>query len=542
MPPATRLWTPASVLATLGLAAATLGTTLLLPSTPVRISLLLLALAALVLPRLPSGGRLSEVARTRLLVALAVAALAHGAGPDLWRFTTSPWVRVWPVFHYYLGAEYFDELGYHDLYVAALAADHEAGGYWNGVERVRNLETYEVGPRAAAEARYRPADHFSPERWQDFKDDLAALQPQMSPREWRGVMRDRGYNPSPFWTVSASWLTRWLPASSPAALKLLTGLDLLLFVLTFWLIGRTFGARTTALVLLFLALSPVNLQRLLGGFLQYDWFCAIAAGVCFVKRRQPLPAAAALAFATMARVFPLLLVASALAPAALRWVRTGRLDRVALRFTAAFALFCLAGLGIGSLGGHGFRAWEDFGRRITHHSELHVFGEQRVGLKHWFTHEVTSLDLDRSGDERRETFARQEPLYRAAAVIFLLGYVLVLGRRKGVDALLFGLVPLFALVVASRYYWACLALLPCLAAPGPEGTRRARLLAVSQAVLYGLYYVFFLFQSGRYESYSVFNGLLAVLLVVWLGLYLRRDVAVWRRTRRRAASAALTPA
>ena len=36
--------------------------------------------------------------------------------------------NVWNVFHYYLGAKYFSEIGYFNLYPCALEADQEAGG------------------------------------------------------------------------------------------------------------------------------------------------------------------------------------------------------------------------------------------------------------------------------------------------------------------------------------------------------------------------------------------------------------------------------
>jgi hypothetical protein len=488
---------------------------------------------ALALPRL--GGRLSDRLRTMLLVGLAVGAFAQATGPDLKRFATSPWVRTWNVFHYYLGAEYFDELGYHDLYRAALAADREGADLWRNVGKVRDLESYTLESRTVAMAGYDPLDHFSPARWEAFRRDVAALQPQLGRRTWAELFTDRGYNPSPFWTVVAARLTGLLPATSPIALKLLAGLDLLLLALAIAALARRFGVDTAALVLLCFSLSPVNDGRIVGGFLQYDWFVAVALGLCWVRDR-PVAAAAALAYAALARAFPLAFLGSALLPAVVIAVRHRRLDHRALRLGASFAGFCALGILIGCFAGNGDPggAWHDFAVRIRHHSELHVYGEQRVGLKHWFTHDQGHLDLDLDNGTRRAIFAAQEPLYLAVAILFLAIYGLAVSRRTRADALLLGLVPIFVLVVASRYYWALFALQPCLSAAGAAGRRRIALLVAGQGLLFAVHRCAALSGAEAYATYSIFNGLLALLLIAWMAHHIRRDVAVLRRARRLA--------
>ncbi len=121
-----------------------------------------------------SGRRVEGV-----LAVLAFLALGHAAAVDLWHFATTPRVRVWNVYHYYLGAKYFGELGYHDLYDASLAADAGGRGYWSGVDRVRDLRSYRV--RRRGDARFEWRERFSPRRWEAFRDDLEALQVQRRP-------------------------------------------------------------------------------------------------------------------------------------------------------------------------------------------------------------------------------------------------------------------------------------------------------------------------------------------------------------------------
>ena len=54
---------------------------------------------------------------------------------------------TWGVFHYYLGAKYFSELGYSNLYPCVLEADAESGGHWKYVVGARDMETYRLVPR-----------------------------------------------------------------------------------------------------------------------------------------------------------------------------------------------------------------------------------------------------------------------------------------------------------------------------------------------------------------------------------------------------------
>ena len=511
---------PTGGLLVLAAAAAGFAATEIAPGPAVRLALAAAALGVLLVSSGPHRPWASRSFQTWLLAAVTAATLTHAVGEDLWKYATSPWIRTWNVFHYYLGAEYFEELGYFHLYDAALRADREGKDRWRKVRRVRNLRTYEVEARIFAEDRFEPLEHFSPQRWQEFRRDVSALQKHLSSRQWRSVFVDRGFNPPPFWTFVGQHLTGLLPARSPVRLKILTSLDLLLLTLTFLLMGRTFGVRKALLVLLFLTLSPVNTGRFIGGFLQYDWFCAIAAGVCWLRRGKAVGAAAALAYATMSRAFPVLLVASLIPAVVLFWIRSGRIRRPDLRFGLAFGLFCLLALGLGSLTGRGPHAWLEFAGNITHHSQEHTFGERRVGLKHVFTHDLGSFAFDETAQERRRVFARQSALYRGLSITGLLVFATVALFRRREKALVLGLIPLFLLTASSRYYWSCLALVPLAGLGESEGRRRR--LDLAQAGVFLGYYLFALLRPERFAAYSFFNLLLCLYFVFLLAGEVRR--------------------
>lgn len=466
--------------------------------------------------------------RPRLLLLLAVATFAQATAVELWSFSTTSWVRVWNVYHYYLGSKYFPELGYHDLYVASLAADRVQSGEWNSIRTIRDLETYELISREEALRGYVPLDHFSEERWQAFQRDVRALQTQRTSRGWRNILRDRGYNPPPLWTTVGRLLTRF-PADWLWALKILCALDLLLLAWTFRSIDRSFGREAMAATLLLFSLSPVNEGRIVGGFLQYDWFCALAMGLCFLRQRRAMPAAAAFAYAAGTRIFPVFLLLSALVPSARRWVLQGRLRRFDLRLSVALGLCALLALGASFLGG-GTEAWQGFLANIGHHNEAHRFGQQRIGWAHAFTRDIRDLDFSRPDrDDREEHFARQKGIFQASGGLLLLLWGVAAWRRTQTDAFLLGLAPFFVLAVSSRYYWACLALLPLLARPGPSGRRRVRLFTAAQAGLFAVLGAAGLRGFDGFSLYSLFDLLLALLLVAILLTFVVTDLRVRRR-------------
>ncbi len=469
-----------------------------------------------------------------LLAPLALAAAWQAAGHDLIRFATTPRVRVWNVFHYYLGAEYFGEVGYFSLYDAALLADRENTDYWHSIRRVRDQRSYDVGPLDPALGEL-ARTHFSAERWQRFQTDIAALQPLRSAKRWRSIFVDRGYNASPFWTALIHPLTHFLRPSHPLALKILCTLDLLILAAIFVIIGRTFGANLGWIALLIFALSPVDRNRIVGGFLQYDWLLALTVAVCALRRRKTGWAAVGLAYATLERVFPLLLAGSLLLPAVVRWIRSGRLRRDALQFALLYGVLMLAGLGVGCLTPRGPAAWMEFTGNVLHHGESHTFGEQRVGLKHLFTHRVTSSQLEDNSSERRQRFERQETLYRGVAIVLLLLWFGAVHRRFGTEALLLGLVPFFALLVSSRYYWACLLLVPL----APRGRVRGRSFSTESwraagAVLAGFgsfYLCALIYGMRRYGEYLLFDLLLLVAFATWSAYLIRRELLYSSRRR-----------
>ena len=473
--------------------------------------LVLLGMFALLWRR--SGGAGTERDRTRLIVLLAMASLVLAGGRQTATFVTTQKVRVWNVYHYYLGAKYFEELGYTDLYDATLRADREGRDYWRDIDRVRDLITYEVVDRDKTEIAFDPSDSFSPERWRDFRQDVEALSGQRSPARWKGIFRDRGFNASPVWVVVGSTLANLAPTDRPLALKFLCSLDLPLLVATFWLLLHVFGLRQASLVLLLLTSSPVNANRFVGGFLQYDWFCAVALAVCFYRMHKPKLAAFLMAYAVLTRVFPLLFVLAGLLPILWKWWTTRRPPLRERHFLVAFLGWCALLLALSLFNGRGVGGWREFVANITTHKQHHVFGERRVGLQFLFTHKLGSFDTDESVREREKTFEDQHGFYLAGAAAMMVVFLIVARKQTPWDAQILGLVPVFALLVTSRYYWSYLALIPLVGWRRGPPLNNARRLGAGQLALFATFYLYDALGGGTYSTYVVFNISLAAYLL-----------------------------
>ena len=461
--------------------------------------------------------------RDAALLGLALAMFTTATFGDFTRLAQGD-VRASNVFHYYLGAKYFAELGYEDLYVAALAADREYEGYWTAkIGEARDLGSYEIVQREKLEESYIPAERFTAERWRSFKEDVAALAGYRRPDRWRSVFRDRGYNGTPFWTSIGRPMTALVPATS-SWLPLLAFIDPVLLALTALLVSRTFGRRRSILVLLLFVASPTNAARLMGGFLQADWLCAMAAGLCFYHRRRPVLAGAFMAYAVMTRVFPVLLIAFALLPALRRAIRRRHVAARIRRYAVSCVLSCAVALAIGTMSGRGPQAWLEWVEAISLHREHHVAGERRIGLEHVFTGDLLQLSTEAEASDRARMLEERRG-WVWTAKLFMVGLLAAaaLGGRSW-NAQILGFGAVFSLLVLSRYYFGAAALMPLLTV---DSAARRRLLAGGQMAAFLLYGVAVLEGADWHGSYSLMNALLTVYFVVIAGL------ANWRRLRAR---------
>lgn len=269
-----------------------------------------LALAAIVLtvwwwraerqPR-PADRRL----RAAVLLLLGVVCMAGWWNFGRFHFSGGPF-HLHEFFHYYLGAKYLPELSFTGLYDCAVAVEVEDGrGAQLSAQWVRDLTTNDLRQgRTVLEQAAVCKARFTPERWAAYKADTLWLFNHMNERKRVDVLMDHGYNPTPFWSVTGSWLTSLAPMSR-SQLIALAAIDPVLIVLMVGVIYWGFGWEITCLALVWFGLNYPSRYNYIGGaFLRQDWLLFAIASLCFAKRGRMWASGFTLVWSAMLRVFP----------------------------------------------------------------------------------------------------------------------------------------------------------------------------------------------------------------------------------------------
>ena len=429
-----------------------------------------------------------------LWVALVVLALLSAASfVRFGHFHHPRFLHNWDLYHYFLGARYFDELGYDDLYRCTLEADEELGGRLSDVRRVRDLRTLGYTTRSRLLRQEPPCrDGFTESRWESFKRDLRFFESIASRRLFRSMLQDKGYNGTPAWTAYVRVLTEW-SGTDRGRLHAICVLDEVLLVVALLAVLWAFGPRVFLVAVVFAGLNyATRFQHLGGSLLRLDWLASLTIALCCVKKERWALAGVLVAHATMARLFPLLFVTGLLFRVVWVVITERRLEQRYVRFGAGLAAGLVALGLLGAAGERGPRAWSEFVSNIVPHASAPA--TKRVGLKYVILPFGGAPRPDEArgqtvNDAMRERWSRRQPLALAVAALALA--LMFVGSRRGledVELFALGVVPVFLLLSPTRYYWGML-LVPVVvwAVMRHRWQREVLVLTmVMQAVLYAL--------------------------------------------------------
>ena len=262
-------------------------------------------------------------------------------------FHFGSFIHGWDTFHYYLGAKYFRELSYDRLYDCATVADatREAG---DSDAAFAARRSHAEGARSATSAptssRRRPTcwphperctAHFTPERWQAFRHDVAWFRDRESAGRWDEIFADHGFNATPVWNIAGSLLANLGPASD-RLIGTLALIDPLYFAAMVGVLVWAFGIPGAAVGLLVLATDfPARFFWTGGAYLRWDWLFFTVAAVACLRRGRPFLGGAALAYAALLRIFPVFLAAGPAAMLCAGLVREMRAGEGAIRYPPA---------------------------------------------------------------------------------------------------------------------------------------------------------------------------------------------------------------
>jgi hypothetical protein len=247
-------------------------------------------------------------------------------------------VHTWDMRNYFPTAKYFKELRYDGVYLASLAAYVDVVGHGDPASvkdaHLRDLTDYHMmtGAEAAPQLPGIRA-RFTPERWEEFKQDAKYFIDTMGRQDYLGSMQDHGGNATPVWLLSAWLIYRHLPANE-WTLGAAGFIDPVLLLIFFVVLARTFGMRVMLYtVVLFGATDFYQFgSNLMGSTLRQDWLVALGLGACALKKGRPFLGGALLAYGGLIRAFPAVAALFLLVPVAIfvvdTWVQHRRLPRV----------------------------------------------------------------------------------------------------------------------------------------------------------------------------------------------------------------------
>lgn len=208
-------------------------------------------------------------------------------------------------YHYYMGAEYFEENGYTGLYACTLWAEKELGleaavrnRYVSDLENNRMVaggDLLDVEPACRR--------RFDAARWASFREDVRFFRNNLYPGSWQRIFRDHGYNPTPVWTMLGKTASAGGPAAT--AIPRVVWIDVVLWLGIGALLLWAFGQQALALAFLTLGCGlPWHFDWTGGAFARTPWLFFLVAGVCLLKKERPFSAGLSLAMAALLRVFP----------------------------------------------------------------------------------------------------------------------------------------------------------------------------------------------------------------------------------------------
>ena len=431
-------------------------------------------------------------------------------------------VHYWEQFHFYLGAKYQNEVGWFDLYKAALIADRDVDGphILGSVTETRDLTNFEVVKveQALADAG-RVRAQFSDERWSTFKEDLrrfSALVPwwQQPGRDgrtsWQAMMLDHGNSNSPAWAIFAHPIASLLPLTA-GNLALIGALDMLLMIALWAAAYRVFGVRLASIGLLIWATAPNSYGDLAGSFLRWDWLFALGLACCFMQKEKWATAGALFGYAVASKLFPLFFGVALLIWVAMRHWKERKLPMPYVRFGAATLASGLAWVLIAAAMFGTFDVWKQYAQRIevSQHEKFYSIQyslktvylqvvespASELAQRGLFPTEIKQARADVNIADHSKGFMLVQLLFAA-----LIG-VLLWRAPNAVSAFTLGPLLVFTFLTVNMYYWNMLGLLALGLAMRPQRPFFSLLLS-----LYAIFCGYFLYQhtnNGFAEGYVV---------------------------------------
>lgn len=235
----------------------------------------------------------------------------------LWHTTKTQGRHLHDIYHYYIGAKYFEYTGYDGLYAASRQALQEEAKLPPHL-RVRDLDN---------KLQYLDEAHLTTlgmsikgtmgyATWEAFKRDILTFDKhfKISNVGWKQVFLDYGFNPSPIWMLYGKPIAE--SVSIQDNFDALVILDLILLslscVLLTAILPPSYRPPLALLFWAFLLFFPSGKLAFLSwmgnSFLRFSWFFFLCLGIWNYQKNNFAIAGFFLALSALERVFPVILV------------------------------------------------------------------------------------------------------------------------------------------------------------------------------------------------------------------------------------------
>lgn len=428
-------------------------------------------------------------ARAFLVVVLGISSLLAVCNyvffeEDLGFFRFNSFFNAYEFYHYYIGTKYAGEVGYTHMYSATLVADDETGMKFKfNPAKIRNLATgdHSLTVQQVLADRDKYKAMFSKERWAEFVQDIQWFKnlDQMPVSRWSGMLRDKGYNSTPVWSMVAGGLfSNRFSTRHPWQMMFLALLDPILIALASGLVVWAFGARAAMFMLVLLGTHYVmHWWHMKGAFLRTDFAMCLVMTVCLVKKERYALAGTLTGWAILSRVFPVVFLFGIgaklfwelvdMSPLWSPWqlggkdqsgaTRNKRLVQYARYFTGCGALIGII-LASTIVYWRGFELWSEFISKISFHNES--ISTWRLGFKYLF---MGYFDPEKTGwltpfrdwtpQSQSGWYDKYKLLWWSIQAGALLLALIAARGLKPHQAVILGFVPCFFLASATYYYF-----------------------------------------------------------------------------------------
>jgi hypothetical protein len=428
--------------------------------------------------------------RWKRFIGITIAITAIASYYHFFKFSYAKYYHRHDQYHYYLGAKYFPELGYNDLYKCTAIAQDELAPVteeWGKVvdvqkenrradRKIRNLGEDNLLVPAAQFLDHPEActSHFTAERWTAFKDDIRFFRSVSDRDFWERMQADHGFNPPPVWMLAGRFFANMFPAGYKMLgfvwLQWLAMLDNVLLLGMFGMLWWAFGWRVFAIAAVFWGCNaPGDDYFVSGAFLRQDWLFFFVAAACLARKRWFAFAGASLVYAGLLRIFPGLAVIGWLVVAGAYIVRNKRMakshQRMLLGGTLAAALLIPASIHL-----CGKDAYPEFYRHtlqvhdrtpLTNHMGLRVLISHKIGIGPSSGRAMYTKD-DKLADPfevwkrlRNERYDKYKPIAWVIVALSLAFFVWVVRRVRSMwIALCLGQIFIILMSQLTSYYYA----------------------------------------------------------------------------------------